>query len=992
MPRAAILTLIFIACVAFYSPLDTFAHAGDVVAVKTTTAITVNGQDDAIPSGHEYDGAASVVPIGGVSATVKVKTFHDPVTQQERIYMLISVTDNTNNGTSDKVRIWFDMLHDGGPTADDIGFEILRNGTMNKLTGAAGAPVTDPSWVPVAQQVAVVSNAASWTAEVMVTASAPDLNVAFLPSVIGMLIFVRDETGGFPLVSYFPDVPDKVNLPSNQWADLKSRYPIEYMMVLDQSGSMLSFDRWVSAKKAANVLANTLFALKDAGFIDQLGMVTFKSDCTTNADTTTLPQGLANLPNAFPGDYLAGTPDPGINNCTPIGKGLAKAFEGGAGSLQVNSQPNKQAERIVLLLSDGFHNSPPADVPLTPAATTYDPCPGTMSWNPCPADIVQRVQVNTIGLGSDTSVDTSRLTDIKNRYNGSIFGATYNLADLTQTEALKQFFISSLDDVFQVNSIPLVGNEFTLNTAERKLIVILSWKTPANASALTLERKPTAGDPFAPVACTTSSVESTAAGFALCTVNSPQAGIYRATVGGAGPDSQFNLVDLNLAASFAINRQLHGTGQDLILTARLNEAGVPVTDSAAHPAKVTIDIRRPTEGFGTYVSTHEPGDCKARPPQLPPVGRGTQTAGGFSLPKVPPAFVTTSGNEPKPARFAKVDQLFAQCGKNSLSVTEEPGTPMFDDGTHGDVTANDGIYTLRIENATTQFEGSYIFRFRASGKSPSGSDFARSKTMAEYVRVEVDPAATPINFRNLQQNGTIITREYYITPKDRFGGYLGPGHADQITLDTTAGTFITPINDYNNGIYSRVLRFDSQTDKPVVSGTVQGKPLVPSSGGSGSFGGGGQGFEFFPYVGGSFYENSLGVKNGFTTGARFGYRFPNQLALEFESGVTFSRFKFGPFTGQRAHLIQVLGNVRYDIDQWSVGNWTPYVITGAGGIFLQGGVNESAFAFHGGFGSTWRLTNHVGIRADGRIFHFGNLNGASSTTSFQVNGGVVFRF
>jgi len=218
------------------------------------------------------------------------------------------------------------------------------------------------------------------------------------------------------------------------------------------------------------------------------------------------------------------------------------------------------------------------------------------------------VQVNTIGLGSDTSVDTSLLTNIKNRYNGSIFGATYNLADLTQTEALKQFFISSLDDVFQVNSIPLVGNEFTLNTAERKLIVILSWKTPANASALTLERKPTAGDPFAPVACTTSSVESTAAGFALCTVNSPQAGIYRATVGGAGPDSQFNLVDLNLAASFAINRQLHGTGQDLILTARLNEAGIPVTDSAAHPAKVTIDIRRPTEGFGTYVSTHEPGD------------------------------------------------------------------------------------------------------------------------------------------------------------------------------------------------------------------------------------------------------------------------------------------------------------------------------------------------------------------------------------------------
>src|ERR1051326_7692561 len=978
----ALLTLCFV-----FSTVSVNAHNGTVTAAKTTTPVTMDGND----TGGEYPATPQIDIAAPVPGTVKLRTFHDPMTMQETIYFLVTVSDTSPNLTQDVVQIWFDMLHDGGPTADDIGFEIRRDGQMNKLTGTILAPTVVAAWVPVAQQVVLsgAPPAGTWQFEVKMVANDPYLAVAYLPSVMGMLVYVRNQpTGpGSILEDLFPAGATE---DTNSWSDLKTRLPIEYMMVLDQSGSMLSFDRWVSAKKAANVLANTLFALKDANYIDQLGMVTFKSNCTTDADTTNLPQALANLPGGFPGDYLAGTPDPLSNNCTPIGKGLAKAFEGGAGTLLVNSQPNKQKERIVLLLSDGFHNSPPADVHLAPAATAYDPCPGTMSWNPCPADIVQRVQVNTIGLGSDTSVDTSRLTDIKNRYNGSIFGATYNLADLTQTEALKQFFISSLDDVFQVNSIPLVGNEFTLNTAERKLLRILSWKTPASASALTLERKATAMDPFSPVACATSNVESVAAGYAICTVNSPQAGIYRATVGGAGPDSQFNLVDLNLPATFAIDRQLHGAGQDLILTARLNEAGVPVTDSAAHPVKVTIDIRRPTEGFGTYVSIHEPGDCEARPPKLPPPGRGSQTTGGFSLPRVPPALVPTPGNEPKPARFAKIDELFARCGKNSLSVTEEPGTAMFDDGTHGDVKANDGIYTLRIQNAETQFEGSYIFRFRAQGKSPSGSDFARSKTMAEYVRVNVDPGSTPVDSRVLQQSGTTIIREYHITPRDRFGGYLGPGHSDQITFNTTAGTFITEINDYNNGIYSRILRFDAATENPVVTVTVQGQPLGPATFNGG--GAGGQGFEFFPYIGGSFYQNSLGVKNGFTTGARIGYRFPNQVALEFESGITFSRFEVGPFTGQRAHLIQVLGNVRYDISQWSVGNWTPYVITGAGGVFLRGGVAESAFAFHGGFGSTWQLTNHVGIRADGRVFHFGNLNGASSTTSFQVNGGVVFRF
>jgi len=91
---------------------------------------------------------------------------------------------------------------------------------------------------------------------------------------------------------------------------------------------------------------------------------------------------------------------------------------------------------------------------------------------------VSRVQVNAIAVGSDTDVDTVLINRIKDRFAGQIFPPIYNIS--SDPEALKLFFINSLQDLFQVNLIPVNGgttNQFTLNTAERKLIVLLSWAT-----------------------------------------------------------------------------------------------------------------------------------------------------------------------------------------------------------------------------------------------------------------------------------------------------------------------------------------------------------------------------------------------------------------------------------------------------------------------------------------------------------------------------------
>jgi opacity protein-like surface antigen len=978
--------LLILGCITLASANAVLANE-ELVAAKTTTLIMIDGQE----TGSEWNGAA-IVNLVNPTAVVKVKTFHDPGTHEETIFLIIQVTDSSNNLTDDKVIIFLDLLHNRGlntdamKTADDVGFEIARNGQLRKLTGSALAPTVVTGWVPVAQQIVVSPlGGASWTAELKISASVPDLGVAFLPAIMGLTIHVVDTPtgGGFPAESFWPAASNSFN--PDDWADVKTRYPVEFVMVLDQSGSMLSANRWPSAKQAANILANTLVAFRDPAFADKMGLVTFASNCSNDADLTQNANALLPVPGAFVGSYVTAV-DPLPNNCTPIGNGLNRAF--GNNYLKVVSEPNRQAERQVLLLSDGWHNSPPAHLPkLLPQHLDYKPCNPLGSWTTCPPGTNHLAQVHTVAVGSDSSVDTMLLDDIKNRFSGQRFPSIYNISG--DAEALKLFFVDALQDVFQINRIGgdmlATPGDFTLNTKERKLVILLSWANPAQAQLITLQRQPLGGGAFSNVTCSNPATDTTV-GFSICTVNEPQEGVYRATVAGAAPSKQFNLVDLNLAATFAIDREQHGTGQDIILTARLNEAGAPVThDPATHPVKVTVSIKRPAEAFGTYVSTHDGQSCTPRPPVLPRSGRkgGVTDVVNFAVTTASSASAAASGSDPKPARFAKIDALFKLCNKTDLNTAEDPGLELFDDGTHGDVKANDGIYTLRFVN--TMLEGSYVFRFHASGKAPSGSQFGRVKVSAEYVRIKVDPAQTTFNVRNLAQSGTIVTREYYVIPRDRFKGYLGPGYPEQIKFNTTAGNFISQVLDYNNGIYSQLLRFDRSTENPVVTVTVQGTPIKGKPGSDVGR------LEINLFFGRFVLDKDLNLKDGAVYGARFGYKFTAHLAIEAEGAVTPTEIEMGPDAGRDGKLIQALVNLRYDIG--TAGGVTPFLRVGLGGIFLRGfGRDDNAFASHYGGGVTFELTPTVGLRVDTRVFRFNRFGSTPATTNAQVTGGVVIRF
>lgn len=946
------------------------------------TTIDIDCTDGDWPTNALDFDITSLTTPGTILGRGKMVISHpDNLMADEELYLYIEIDDN-NASNDDEVVIMFDNSHDEDQpdessylSSDDRGIMFKRQDSQytKRVYGTINAAAIYADFEASRRCIqGTGSGDLQWKMEAKILPQ--DLGLNAFSSLSGAAVFSSDLQNTTDPIGQWPATI--ITESQSNWVNLLSRPPIDYILLIDQSGSM-GGEKWTSAKKAADNFALILSKLDDSDLNseyplltpamhgDRLGLSTFTYK--SGAAQTPTVIGLSSVPSN-PADYISQTLDDGgysPGGSTPIIAGVNHTFAMFGGAANLADPPPRT--RVVVLLSDGKHNTPTSSI----AITDFD-------YNASLCAEESLVRINTVAIGTDTTVSTDKLDIIKDCFCGNVIGdgtststQTYNITGFGGATAgqlasnLTKYFVQTLEPYYHWNIINDTGANFSLNAGERRLLLFAFWENAAGAVDLTI---------------TTPSGEQTGSsdtnlGYSYLPIDNPDQGDY-SNFFAPGASLKLILVDLRVEGRFGVDNKPQGTSSTITLRARLREDGEPILG-----ADVRVDAARPEEGFGTTASTITPDNCEPVVPSLPPIDpRSSQSAIGI---------VGTTGNtstaantqagDVEPPQMALMQQILKGCGKSDLERIDDSGLKLYDDKTHGDAVANDGLYTLIYSN--TEIEGSYVFRFRATGTMSNGHTFMRMRELAEYIRVDVDPGSTDSGSRVVGQTGNVVKREYYIIPRDRRGEYLGPGHANQVGFKKSAGAWDGPLRDYNNGVYSRVLQYDATQGEPEVTAVVQGKLIKYRA----------RPFEIVPFVGYTFLDNSLNLDDGVVVGARFGYRITNRLTLELEGGATFTDSS----AGDSGHVIQALLNARYDIYSVNtrLGQLTPYATVGAGGVFFRGfGNDDEAFALQGGVGATLDISSSLGIRIDSRVLRFNDIWNAGTTTNYQVTGGLVFRF
>lgn len=951
--------------------------------------LVADGVDLVVPKG-EVPGVVDDPPTVGAGeytetgtftngkGTFQIQTYRSADGSVEEIQFYFEINDAASHD-SDKIQIYFDMEHDHAASIDyDRGIlikrqapEIVRKTQVNLF----GSP-TELADLPAGQWKINPDTGTGWTAEVKIDAGDLDLN--FIPSLLGMHITMNDGTD-LTTGTY----PDQNVFNIGDWANLKTRNNLEYVLLLDQSGSMLrdfdgthppvSTQRWLAAKKASDIFAHIYHAFRPTEnddvpptpyFDDKIGLATYYWDDDETPDNEFKSDSIdpLQLKDIVVDGYVDnnGTPpaEPVFGQYTPIKRGLDAAFA----MFGTNG-----IERVVILMSDGFHNRPSTDY-------DYEPYhfPGGVSASEFP------VQVNTVALGPDTSVGTDLLDTISIDFSG--FGGSY--INALAEEDLVIAFVENLFSHLYLNEVGVnATGEFQVNANEPRLLVMLTWNTAVAADPDRGFRikKPDdtiidTGDPGY------HHFKNAALNYevAYYLLDFPEPDGTWQTIGLTSlaaevGDNRFALFDPTVYAFFTVVQE----GEDFILKAVLKERGVPITEPGA---TVTFKVSKPEEGLGTYASTAQK-DCTFAPPE-PPKEYDPQ----FPLRQLAAVKkdVVVRTPEPLPAYLLWVHYLFDICNKTGLDRSEGE-LKLYDDGTNGDQTAGDGVFTLRYTD--TRYEGSYTFDFTASGTAPSGSNFSRIKTLSIHKSIEVEPESSDVVVvdRGLFEK-YYRRKEVFVIPKDHNGEYLGPGHPYQVSFKTNIDDGFrkhNPVINYNNGMYSRLLEYNERKDMPEVYITVQGKQFKPIK----VY----KAFELtLPFAGRTRFNNALGLKNGPVIGAKLGYRVRRELTMELEAGLGFTE---ETATGDKGNWLQLMVNFRSDIDMPGGLQLRPFLTAGAGFVLFRGfNVNDEAFALQGGGGFIYKFNPWLGLRFETRLLWLQAVLGTSVTTNFQATGGLVFWF
>jgi hypothetical protein len=553
-------------------------------------------------------------------------------------------------------------------------------------------------------------------------------------------------------------------------------YKSDVVFLLDSSGSMVSPEpgKWQAAVDAAVLFRDLIEALRFPDFEDRYNSVVFRWLIPGHIDgTTTVPSpGMKPISTALSASTFNPTYTPDPPYMTPIGLGLQLA----ASQFETGTLDSLYTDKLIILLSDGKHNAgvAPLDVVRAPE------WPGA-------------VKVFSVGLGED---------DIEPETIERIADATYGDYRISPSpREIEGFFCEIFTDMsWKLQDITVISNTVSIDQDEVVFIVI--WDDTTLSPGFAFELDPPSGANITPTSpgsyCTyyPPTTGSTHAFYACDGLPSTFMGTWHfVNINSGGTPIPLSDVllkvieDPRTIADFDIENADHYTGQPLILTAKITEDGKPKTGLTEVYADLT---RAPALAIGELLAENSPP---------------------WNYPAHPPAQTDLT------LRSHYLLGVMNRIDLKSLSKHGEARIYLRDDGLDGDSRADDGVYTGIFEN--TQYEGSYTFEFRATGKNRDGFTFDRHQTLSEYVEFAANPTDTEVVFVStvVDREKKVIRATIKVVPRDAFGAHLGPFRGDLIQLWSSAGEFEPSYEDNRDGSYSFVLTYPTDT-VPLVSVSV----------------------------------------------------------------------------------------------------------------------------------------------------------------------------
>jgi len=458
---------------------------------------------------------------------------------------------------------------------------------------------------------------------------------------------------------------------------------------------------------------------------------------------------------------------------TTIGGGINTAFQ------QWQSDPDHDLTLIVV--TDGMQNTAPLVGRLANDILTLSP---VATFN---EELRKRfVPIFSIGFGVPAAVDHALLQDLSLQTTGQAFLAI-NAATMFDSfaQTLVQFIkgntvsLAIQEHDTMTGPGPSAARPLLIDGSVPRAVVSVQWAPPL-ANVLDLELIAPDGTVRTP-----SSLQHTGqAVVAAVDLRPGDAGQWSVRVRRAQSTTADSipytlsafLVERELQYQFSAGRTTTATGEaiDLRATIAFDHKSLGKLPKNA----VRVRVQRPSEGLGTILHATRGGDDPA--------------SNGDAM----------SPYEQKVASLTDASLLQRVYPHDAEIIELREEKP--------------GIYTGRVTNTTTP--GMYAFEAVLDWDDPRTGHVRRVERLEKHVAVKPDPAASIITTSRAGGGQTFVT----ITPRDRFGNFVGPGYGPAVraTLNSAGTISATPVDEDQTGRYTFVVTGAPAGETPDVDFTV----------------------------------------------------------------------------------------------------------------------------------------------------------------------------